>query len=1034
LIALEYVNIKYYRMIKNIWIIIFLGISNIVFGQNESLSNSISSKSVIENMERVANWQMYHFRDKFSGRDKPHHVRDWTNGALYVGMTKYAALAKDDRYWKWMKQIGEEQSWKLHWRKYMADDHTVGQMYIELFRKYGDSTMIKGTKDRFDYIMENPSKQPITLDKYKHLERWTWCDALFMAPPICAKLSNITGDKKYSDWMLKEYEASKQHLFDTEENLFFRDDSFIDKRDHGNKVFWARGNGWVFGGLTLLMDEYEADSKEYKYFKDIYIKMAKKLIQIQTPEGHWAMSLLNQEFYKTPETSGTSFFTFGLAWGINHGILDKDIYQPHVERAWNCLIGHINSEGMLGYVQPIGAGPDKSFKDQTEVYGTGAFLAAGSEVYTLFGGQPIFQLEEPDYEKSPITGMTRKHWKDAAMYMLEGAFSYVNSIDDPLKFPKIGKVGYPRGNWENPVEKLEGLCRTLFVAAPLLKENPDLVVNGIYLGNYYRQNILNLLDEKHPSFIKDKQGDWPGQTLVEFGALSMSMFTIPEVLWDPLTKEQQDVLARKMISYGDGRTVPSNWKFFNIFVLSFFKAHGYQVNEDLLVKYLNKSLDHYKGDGWYNDNPAYDYYSMWAFQMYGPVWSELFGEKYYPEIAKKFKENFLPMEENYPYMFSKNGEMIMWGRSITYRFASISPFPLLSFYEEDLPKANWGALRRTSSGVLLQFLQHPEFMKDNIPTLGFYGVFDPSTQPYSCRGSVYWMAKSFLSLLSPEKSKFWTEKENNGVWEKELKNVDVSNRFYEGSKILVTNYPEIGASEIRAWCNVKTKGIKEPFRSSENYNKLSYNSAFPWQADNKAKGVASMNYVFKTNDEIHKNESGHLYEFEKYEDGIYYRKLKSEFLENTTMSLADIPLKNGILRVDKITSSTTAELKLGHYSLPHINGYIKKESRKINDIEVQIIDNGEYQLALVPIKGWDAITTITSKGLHPTDKESTVINVSDSYNPATKDNVYVTALLWKKSGEKFSNDELQVVKKVKIKKNKGQISVRVEGHKKKLFY
>ncbi len=980
-------------------------------------AQSINPTNVRNEMERVADWQIEHFRDTYSGRKKPHHIADWTNGALYVGMVKFAKMAKDDRYWKWLEKIGEKQNWKLHWRKYMADDHTIGQMYLELFKKYGDSTMIKPTQERFDFIMKNPSKQPITLDKYKHLERWTWCDALFMSPPIWAKLSNVTGDKKYSDWMLKEYEATKQHLFDTEEHLFFRDNSFIPRRDNGNKIFWSRGNGWVFGGLTLLMDEYKPGSKEYEYFKDIYLKMAKKLIKIQTPEGHWAMSLLNQDIYKTPETSGTSFFTFGLAWGVNNGLLDAKTYKLHIERAWNSLKGHINKVGMLGYVQPIGAGPDKSFKDQTEVYGTGAFLAAGAEVYKMVGGEPIFQVSEPDYKKSPKTGMTRKHWQDAALYMLKGAFSYVKTNDDALKFPKIGTVGYPKWDSQIPVEKLEGLCRTLFVAAPLLKENPNLEIDGIKIAEYYRQNILNLIDKNHPSFIKDKEGKWPGQTLVEFGALSMSMSIIPEVLWDPLTQEQKDILAKKMISYGDGITVPSNWKFFNIFILSFFKDQGYKVNETLLVDYLNKSLKHYKGDGWYNDNPAYDYYSMWAFQMYGPVWSQLFGKKYYPEIAEKFKDNFLPMAENYPYMFSEDGKMIMWGRSITYRFASVSPFPLLGFYEDNLPNANWGGFRQTSSSVLLQFLQHPKFMKDQIPTLGFYGVFDPSTQPYSCRGSVFWMAKSFLSLLSPEDSKFWSEKENNGVWENELKNTTTTNRFYKGSKVLVTNYKNIGASEIRAWCNVRKEKIKEQFRSSENYNKLSYNSAFPWQADND-KGVASMNYVFKTDSEKVPFESGHLYNFKKFENGVYYRTLSSEYINGVSLQLADIPLKNGVLRVDKIEADKKVTFSLGNYSLAHNKGYIKKTTRKINGKEVHIIDNGVYQLATIPVLGWDAISTITSTDIHPETKESTVTNISETFLPSNKNKVYVTAFLWKKSGEDFKEDELHIIKKVKVKKKR----------------
>ncbi len=350
---------------------------SIFFGQ------SLKPSNVKKEMKRVADWQIEHFRDTFSGRKKPHHIADWTNAALYVGMVKHAETVKSNKYWKWLKSIGEEQNWKLYRRPYHADDHAVGQMYIELYRKYNDSNMIQKTINSFDYILENPSKQPITLDNYKHLERWTWCDALFMAPPVAAKLSNVTGDKKYSDWMMKEYEATKQHLYDFDENLFYRDNSYIGKLAHGRKIFWSRGNGWVFGGLALLLDEYKSDSKEYKYFKDIYLKMAEKLIKIQTPAGHWSMSLLSQDVYPTPETSGTSFFTFGLAWGINNGLLDKATYLPHVERAWNSLCSHITKDGMLGYVQPIGAAPGKAWSDKTEVYGTGAFLAAGAEIYKM---------------------------------------------------------------------------------------------------------------------------------------------------------------------------------------------------------------------------------------------------------------------------------------------------------------------------------------------------------------------------------------------------------------------------------------------------------------------------------------------------------------------------------------------------------------------------------------------------------------------------------------------------------------------------
>lgn len=616
-------------------------------------------------------------------------------------------------------------------------------------------------------------------------------------------------------------------------------------------------------------------------------------------------------------------------------------------------------------------------------------------------GKTVFKLDKPDFKKSPLTGMTRKHWKDAAKYLLEGAFSYIHSLDDPMKFPKQPGKSYPRSESQVPTEKLEGLVRTLFIAAPLLKEDSNLVINNIKVADYYRHQILNFLDPKHSSYIKPQaKGGGPSQILVEFGALSVSMFYAPEVLFDPLTKEQKDKLAATMISYGDGKTVGSNWKFFNIFVLSFFKSKGYEVNEKLLVEYLDKSLAHYRSHGWYNDAPAYDYYSMWAFQMYGPVWSEYFGKKYYPEYAEKFMSNFKDVKYNYPYLFSRDGKMLMWGRSMSYRIGSIAPFPLMG-YEND-PTINYGWMRRISSGVMLQFLQHPEFMQDNVPTLGFYGAFEPAVQPYSCRGSAYWMGKAFVALMIPEDNPFWTATENEGAWEKELKKGNVYNKYQDSSHILITDYPNIGASEIRAWCKVKLIGAGEPFRASENYNRLSYNSAFPWQADSVA-GVVAMNYIVLNK----KNEweALRLYDFNKFENGIYYRTAVLETNSNIKFQLADMPLPNGILRVDKVVSDTTTEIRLGHYALPQLKKPIKTTTRKVKGYTATIIDNGEYQLALVPVNDWKSAKAIATTNVHPQRKESMVINTTQRLN-SKKESVFITLMLWKKSGEKWTEEEL----------------------------
>lgn len=648
---------------------------------------------------------------------------------------------------------------------------------------------------------------------------------------------------------------------------------------------------------------------------------------------------------------------------------------------------------------------------------------AQSEDVSIETSNKTFEIVNPDYQLSPYTGMTKQHWKDAALYLLEGAFGYVNSLDDPMKFPKQPGKSYPHDERRVPTEKLEGLCRTLFVAAPLLKENPNLTINKIKVADYYRYQIGKLIDPKSESYIvpRPKNGG-PSQNLVEFGALAVSLLINPEVLWEPLPQHQKDELAKAMLSYGDGPTVDSNWKFFNIFVLSFFKDQGYDVNEKLLVEYLEKSLTHYRGQGWYNDSPAYDYYSMWAFQMYGAIWSEYIGNKYYPEIASKFKENFNDLKDNYPYMFSENGEMIMYGRSISYRIGAIIPFPLMGLETDS--NINYGWMRRISSGVIKQFFTHPDFMEDHVPTLGFYGAFEPAVQVYSCRGSVYWMGKAFLGLLIPDDNPFWTAPENNGAWETEFQKDKVYNKYQGASEILITDYPNIGASEIRAWCHEKVEDDWQGFRATENYNRLSYNSAFPWQADGE-NGEVAMNYMVKNKE--NKWEAFRLFTFKKFENGIYYRDVVLETDESIKFSLADVPLANGILRVDKNNSNHPIEMRLGHYALPKLNNEMVVTKRNVKGYDITIIDNGAYQLALVPLLGWDKTDVVKAKGLHPESEESAVINITrNEILNGKKSPIYATLMLWKRSGETWTNNELLPVKKM-TSANDGTVTIEMKG-------
>lgn len=616
----------------------------------------------------------------------------------------------------------------------------------------------------------------------------------------------------------------------------------------------------------------------------------------------------------------------------------------------------------------------------------------------------VFHLVKPDFQRSPLTGMTRQHWMDAATYLLDGAFSYIHTLDDPMRFPKQPGKSYPTDGKPNKTENLEGLCRTMFVAIPLLKENPDLELNGIKVADYYRQQIRNMCNPSKAGYIEHRKGG-ASQTLVEFGALALSLTVMPEIIWEPLTQKEKNDLAALMLSYGNGPTIGSNWRFFNIFVMSFFKDQGYAVKDDYMNELLQKSLEQYRGCGWYNDSPAYDYYSMWAFQMYGMIWAHYYGDKFNPEAGSRFVSNFRDLVPNYPLMFAEDGKMNMYGRSITYRIASAVPFPLMGWLNDS--SINYGWMRRIASSTLLQFLENPAMMQDRVPTLGFYGAFEPAVQIYSCRGSVYWMGKAFLGLLIPADNPFWTATENNGAWEKELKPGNVYNKFMPGSNTLITNYPNSGASEIRAWCHETVAKDWQKFRSTENYNKLSYNTAFPWMADSPD-GKVSMNYAILNGKQ--QWEVLRLYTFKKFEDGIYYRDAELETNPEIKFHLADIPIADGILRVDKVYFPLTTKLRYGHYSLPELDRPVITKEQKAGKYTAYCADNGAYQTALVNLQGWSGVEFVQTEGLHPVSDKCSVINATTTHSG---DKIFITLQLWKKSGKPFSKKELMPVKSFK---------------------
>lgn len=292
---------------------------------------------------------------------------DWAEYNHWKGATQ-----KDKSKWEY-KQYGEGMNHVL-----FADWQICFQVYIDLYK-------LEHRAERIERALEVMCYQASTKDN----DYWWWSDALYMGLPIFTKLYTVTHDQKLLD---KQYECFKwtdSLLFDTEAQLYYRDGKYVWPKVktacNGGKSFWARGDGWVLAGLAKVLQDLPKDSKYRAFYIDRFKKLAEGVAKCQQEGGYWSRSMLCEDDAPGYETSGTAFFTYGLLWGMNNGILPAKTYKPVVDKAWNYLTKvALQEDGSIGYVQPIGEKPDptRTVDAHSQApFGTGAWLLAAVEYY-----------------------------------------------------------------------------------------------------------------------------------------------------------------------------------------------------------------------------------------------------------------------------------------------------------------------------------------------------------------------------------------------------------------------------------------------------------------------------------------------------------------------------------------------------------------------------------------------------------------------------------------------------------------------------
>ena len=653
----------------------------------------------------------------------------------------------------------------------------------------------------------------------------------------------------------------------------------------------------------------------------------------------------------------------------------------------------------------------------------------------------IFKPAETDYVLSPYTGLTRKSWTEAAKYLLQGVFGNIASPSAPIVLPRNEtEVTYPHkyaeGNRlkiEKMAEIFEGLTRTMFIAAPIIHNDPDTEVCGYLLRDYYSDQILRSCTRGDENFVgyfedlKELSGDKSEnsfsifQQTVETCALVICLDICRAEIWDRYTKAEKDIIAKLLLSYAHESTVAQNWRFFNMLVMAFLHKEGYEIKKNVMAEHASAVLGYYVGDGWYRDGHSFDYYSCWAFNVYAPIWNKWYGYENLPYIAEKFARNSNELMKTYPDMFDRDGFVVMWGRSCVYRNAATSP--LSENFLLKNPSADPGLARRIASGALLQFLSRDDFLLNGIPSMGFYRQFTPLIQGYSCAESVYWLGKAFLCLALPENHPFWTAKENNGSWEK-LSCGEIKETVLNAPALCFTNHCANGETVFRTGKVLKNTG---DIHGMWNYSKLAYNSKFPWEAS-PAENVESMQYVLCGGEDFSVGR-----ELEKCNvtfwcgsrGGVLYRRqffgysLNYETHHMQALNLADFPVKYGILRADKLRLfRTPVTVTLGAYGFPDSGDteIIRKREGKAKAIILKGYNgmNRPIQLAMTVYDGWDGLDIVKGVNTNPdSEKSLTVYAVTRRTEKYGYENfILISQVITKESHDDFTEDELFPIEKV----------------------
>ncbi|RMY97647.1 hypothetical protein D0864_04691 [Hortaea werneckii] len=355
-------------------------------------------------------------------------------------------------------------------------------------------------------------------------------------------------------------------------------------------------------------------------------------------------------------------------------------------------------------------------------------------------------------------------WSRNPLKTREDVVAACASLLDPLEAgfsPECAmvRIGGTGTRFDETAAQIEGYARPLWGLAPLLAGNSQYAKTHLFV-----KGMVSGMDPSSAEFWGHMED--LDQRMVESCPIGFTLAIAGKDFWQPLTDQQKKNVEAWIGSMNDKEMPNTNWLWFRVFANLGLRANGsVAYNQERIEKDMVQLDTFHRGDGWSNDGPAgytqMDYYSgSYAIQYLQLLYAKLAGD-FDPERAEEYKRRARVYALDLVHYQEPDGHSIPFGRSLTYRFATIGFWSAMAFADVEPPAPlSWGIIK----GLLLRNLrwwskQQHIFQPNGMLNIGYTYPNYYLAENYNSPGSPYWCMLAFAALAQPPSHPFWSSEE-----------------------------------------------------------------------------------------------------------------------------------------------------------------------------------------------------------------------------------------------------------------------------------